>query len=436
MTTKPENVKWVDGLRGFASLLVVFTHICRAFDEELFKPTSAEGAKPRILQYPIIRILFQGRIGVTIFSLVTGYVCALKPLRQCRAGQQDAMFAGVARSAFRRVPRLILPTTMATTMIWFFCQFGVFEVGNRVNSWWVNYTSPNITPYIGNAVMDLIHHLITTWTKSWNVYDNNQWTLLPLLKGSMLVYMFLVATAFCKARYRMILELAMFVYYYISNDSAFGMQFFFGVFLADLSQHPPHQAWCAARKWPSRVLSPVLILIGLLLASYPEDKAQWMRWSEIMGQASVYIFPKDNETPRFYSGIGLEFIALGIHFSAPVKNVLSNKYLLWFGKNSFAVYLLHGSLLRSILVWMYFGFQVPADIKHEDGHVTPGPALKICGRARWYFWLPIWFVILYWVANLWTKYVDPLCARITERMVRYVFEDQPPPSTEKRILPQ
>tara|TARA_R110002060_G_scaffold54678_3_gene65312 strand:- start:33 stop:395 length:363 start_codon:yes stop_codon:yes gene_type:complete len=107
---------------------------------------------------------------------------------------------------------------MATTLIWFFCQFGVFEVGNRVNSWWVNYTSPNITPYIGNAVMDLLHHLITTWTKSWNVYDNNQWTLLPLLKGSMLVYMFLVATAFCKPRYRMILELAMFVYYYISND--------------------------------------------------------------------------------------------------------------------------------------------------------------------------------------------------------------------------
>jgi len=165
-------------------------------------------------------------------------------------------------------------------------------------------------------------------------------------------------------------------------------------------------------------------------------KAQWMRWSEIMGHASVYIFPKDNETPRFYSGIGLEFIALGIHFSAPVKNVLSNKYLLWFGKNSFAVYLLHGSLLRSVLVWMYFGFKVPADIRHEDGHVTPGPPLTICGRARWYFWLPIWFVMLYWIANLWTKYVDPLCARITERLVRYVFEDQPAPNTEKRILPQ
>lgn len=214
------------------------------------------------------------------------------------------------------------------------------------------------------------------------------------------------------------------------------MQFFFGVFLADLSQHPPHQAWCAARKWPGRVLSPFLILIGLLLASYPEDKAQWMTWSRVMGHASVWLFPADNETPRFYSGIGLVFIALGIHFSNAAKNVLSNKYLLWFGKNSFAVYLLHGSLLRSLLVWMYFGIKVPADVKHEDGHVTPGPNLTICGRARWYFWLPIWFVILYWVANLWTKYVDPLCARITEKLVRYVFEEQQDPNSEKRILPQ
>jgi Acyltransferase family len=215
------------------------------------------------------------------------------------------------------------------------------------------------------------------------------------------------------------------------------MQFFFGAFLSDLSQHPPHVAWCAARKWPARFLSPILILFGLLLASYPEDKAQWMAWSEFMGRASIYIFPADNETPRFYSGIGLVFIALGIHFSTLAKNILSNKYLLWFGKNSFAVYLLHGALLRTVLVWMLFGIHTPGDIIHEDGKIEPGPPLKICGRARWYFWLPIWFLILYWVANMWTKYVDPLCARVTEMLVKYVFEEpQTDVDMEKRLLPQ
>ena len=223
-----------------------------------------------------------------------------------------------------------------------------------------------------------------------------------------------------------------------SFAAAFGMQFFFGAFLSDLSQHPPHLNWVAARKWPARVLAPILILFGLLLASYPEDKAQWMPWSTFMGQTSVYIFPADNETPRFYSGVGLIFLTLGIHFSPSAKNVLSLKYLLWLGKNSFAVYLLHGAFLRSVLVWMLFGIRTPADIIHEDGSREPGPPLQICGRARWYFWLPIWFVILYSAANLWTKYVDPWCARLTQKLEKYVFEEpQQDQNVEKGgLLPQ
>jgi hypothetical protein len=221
----------------------------------------------------------------------------------------------------------------------------------------------------------------------------------------------------------------------LTETAAFGMQFFFGTFLSDLSQHAPHVNWVNAREWPSRFLSPILILIGLLLASYPEHNADWMPWSKAMLHMSTWIFPQDPETPRFYSGLGLEFIALGIHFSPPVKNVLSNKYLLWFGKNSFAVYLLHGAILRTVLVWMLFGIKTPANIVKENGEHAPGPNLKICGRLRWYFWLPIWFVILYTVANLWTKHVDPFCARLTQKLEAYVFEEKEN-TQEKRILPQ
>lgn len=250
MTTRQENVKWVDvsyhnilysfqvstvnyynlgiepqfnfcvlqGLRGFASLLVVVTHICRSFDEDLFRPTSAEGASPRIAQLPIIRILFQGRIGVTIFSLVTGYVCALKPIRQFRAGQHEAAFTSIAKSAFRRIPRLVLPTTIATTIIWFICQLGAFKIGNAADSWWLNFTSPNMSPHPWEAVKQLIYHLITTWTNQWNIYDANQWTMLPLLKGSMMIYIMMVGTAYAKAKYRMMVEWAFFIYFYVSND--------------------------------------------------------------------------------------------------------------------------------------------------------------------------------------------------------------------------
>jgi len=199
------------------------------------------------------------------------------------------------------------------------------------------------------------------------------------------------------------------------------MQFFFGVFLSDLSQYKPHVDWMNARTWPSRFLTPPLILFGLLVASYPEHKPEWMPWSNFMLQLSKRIFPHDPETPRFYSGIGLEFIAVGIHLSPAIKNALSNKYLLWFGKNSFAVYLIHGTLLRTVLVYMYYGFFAPGDMIKENGERVRLPNLKLCGRFRFWFWLPIWFVGMYYCAHLWTKHVDPFCARLTAKLEAFVF---------------
>lgn len=217
--------------------------------------------------------------------------------------------------------------------------------------------------------------------------------------------------------------------------AAFGMQFFFGAFLSELAQVPSHTAWMNSRKWPSLVLSPVLIFCGLILASYPEQNPEWMPWSKTMSGLAPLIFPTEAEVPRYYSGLGLEFIALGIHFSPAVKDVLSNKYLLWFGKNSFAVYLLHGTLLRTIFVWMTFGMRLPPDVE-RDGRMVPGPNLPVCGRVRWYISLILWLPILYSVANLWTKHVDPFCARLTQRLERYCFEDQqaPQPPKEKAGL--
>ncbi|ESZ89506.1 hypothetical protein SBOR_10109 [Sclerotinia borealis F-4128] len=409
MTAKHENVKWVDGLRGIASLLVVFTHIARAFDGDLFLPSSGAGLRPRPLQLPILRIIVQGRIGVTIFSLVTGYVCALKPIRQCRAGNQPACFTSISRSAFRRVPRLVLPTTIATVIIWFLCQFGIYKIAKRCDSWWVEATSPDITPYFGDAVKSLLYHLITTWTRGWNIYDGNQWTLLPLLKGAMLVYIFMLGTAGMKPRYRMM-------------STAFGMQFFFGTFLSDLSQHPPHTQWLTTVTWPRYYLAPALILLGLIFASYPEGKPELQAWSQSLYNLSFWIFPNDPDIPRYYSGLGLDLIALGIHFSPSCKDFLSHRYLLWFGKNSFAVYLIHGTLLRTLLIWMLYGVSMPTETVNEEGEMVKG-VLRMGGRVRWYTMMLIWFVILYGLANAWTKWVDPWCGRVTQRWERYVFEE-------------
>src|ERR1700722_9878301 len=110
------------------------------------------------------------------------------------------------------------------------------------------------------------------------------------------------------------------------------MQFFFGMFLADLSNHAPIQQWSNTRPWTRTILSPILLFIGLFLASYPEDKPGWARWSAWLKQLSTYILPQGFDTPRFFTAFGLELITLSIHFSPRLKDLLSNRYFLWLGK--------------------------------------------------------------------------------------------------------
>ncbi|OIW26983.1 hypothetical protein CONLIGDRAFT_493802 [Coniochaeta ligniaria NRRL 30616] len=418
---KEGNVKWVDGLRGIASTLVVLTHIARAFDGDLFLPTSQEDLPPRLLQWPFLRILVQGRIGVTIFAFVTGYVCALKPIRLCLQGNQEAAFTSIGKSALRRVPRLVLPAALATTIIWFLTQFGIFLVAKRCDSWWAGATSPDATPYLGDSVKSLINSIVSTWAHGTNDYDGNQWTLLPLLKGSIWVYVFMVATAFTQQKYRMLLSFGMWMYFFIGSDSAFGMQFFWGVLLADLQNLESANAFLTERRRLCRILSIVFILLGLTIASFPEGHAEWMTWSRIELAILKPILPNDPDFPRFASGIGLELITLGLHFSPWVRDLLSSRYLLWLGKQSFAVYLLHGPLLRWILVWMLYGVSLPADVVNDKGETVPGPALPFPGRARYITALAFWIPLNYGVALLWTTYVDPWCARMTERLVGRVL---------------
>ena len=86
------------GLRGIASFLVVLTHLARAWDYDLFAPRDEEDVDARVLQWPVLRLPWQGRIGVTIFAFLTGYVCALKPTKQARAGDVSDIIYSISRA--------------------------------------------------------------------------------------------------------------------------------------------------------------------------------------------------------------------------------------------------------------------------------------------------------------------------------------------------
>lgn len=208
----------------------------------------------------------------------------------------------------------------------------------------------------------------------------------------------------------------------LTPSAAFGMQFFWGTFLCDLTHSPSFIEKSTTRPHLYKIVSTILIIIGLTLASYPEGEPQRAGWSTALFKLSLHILPPDADIPRFFSGLGLEFVSLGIVMSPRAKTILSSKYLLWLGKNSFAVYLLHGTMLRVVLGWMYFGVVLPAEVKNDQGDLVPG-RLDMPGKVWQAVATAIWLPMLYVVANWWTVYVDPMCARWTVALEKKVWEE-------------
>jgi Acyltransferase family len=201
-------------LRGLASFSVILTHLARAFDYDLFSPADAENTAPRLLQWPFIRLLPQGRIGVALFALLTGYVCALKPLKILQNGERLTALSVVGKSTIRRPVRLILPAAIALVLEWTVAQFGAFEVAHCSDSEFMRHSAVRRAPTLLRELRHLSDALLRTWTDGQQDYDDHQWALLALLNCSLDIYLALGALLFVRHQQRLFLCILIYLYFW------------------------------------------------------------------------------------------------------------------------------------------------------------------------------------------------------------------------------
>lgn len=226
------------------------------------------------------------------------------------------------------------------------------------------------------------------------------------------------------------------------------MQAIYGMFLSDLSYDITFREFVETHKWPRRIVAALLAIIGLFIASYPGEHPEWSVWSNYMFQLAHYIFPPDVNIGKRYTALGIDLIILAIYISPSTKEFLSSRLLLWLGKQSFAVYLVHGTLLRTVLCWMLYGITgQPWEGEPVDGNGQP--ILDENGQPLHPHWLPLrppwvvaisipaWIMIVYLCASLWTAYVDPFCARVTQWLERLMFveEEKDPEALPLNTMP-
>lgn len=443
MSARPNqrNIKWVEGLRGVTSVLVIATHIARALDFPLFWPADTKGGTPRLLQLPYLRIPWQGRIGVPIFAFLTGFVCAYKPIKLAyQQGNAPAALKSVARSAFRRPPRLILPALIATFISFVMSCLGAYKAANHCDSHWVRFDAPDPQPF-GENVKRLISTSITTWTNTENLFDRHQWAMRPLLIGAFQVYIVLAATIGMRFKYRMLVHILMVLYWLINVNAlteTFGAMLALGTLLAELSQHRPtqnliskHQRLC------TYVLAPLIFLIGGYVGSYPAEHEDWAPWSLRLHRFLVnpvdghrtgtFLVPRGTDPLRRSSAFFIMCTAISLFLSPLFQKALSHRVLIWLGHHSFAVYLTHGTILRTVGIWIVYGISgEPWKLagKNPDGSPQEQVWLKPKGRPHKMVAILVFTALTYTAAWAWMKWVDTACARATQWLEKKVFEDE------------
>lgn len=101
-----------------------------------------------------------------------------------------------------------------------------------------------------------------------------------------------------------------------------------------------------------------------------------------------------------FSFIGSAILIFAIHFSPSLRRIFSHPYAVFFGSISFPVYLIHSFLMRSVLVWVFYGI-IPA-----------GPPLirYLLNTAAFLGYLGL----VTWLSVLWRDRVDSACVLITQ----------------------
>lgn len=415
-TTKLRRTAYLDGIRGFAALLVYFLHHqlwAHAIQGGSIKLENTFGwdGEYYLGAFPFIRTFFTGgHYAVATFFVLSGYVLSCKPLMLIQAGDYDSLGSNLASGLFRRWLRLYMPILAVT--FGFLLMPHVFGLSSDFRP------QSNLKDEIWKWYCDL-----KNFTFIWNMggdiildYQKHVWSIPVEMRGSITIWTAVLAFSRCTKNARLACEaLLVFYFMYIVDGAHFAM-FASGMLLCDLD------LLALDKKLPSffysiepykTPLAYLAFIISILLGGIPSNSVEldhmrvspgWYYLSFLKPQAVFdyrWFF-------LFWAAVLLVWCSGRIGW---LKRFFESRFCQYLGRISYMFYLMHGPVL-----WIV-GDRLYAAV----GWVNFSHALTIPGWAdtfpipKWGpFGLEISFIIpqlilmplTFWVAELTTALVD------------------------------
>ncbi|KAJ5772615.1 hypothetical protein N7520_003144 [Penicillium odoratum] len=415
--SRQRSNNWIDGIRGIAATTVVTYHLCSAFAKWLNSPAITEDGEVFIFQQPFFRLIVGGRFAVSLFFLITGYVNSVNFIKLKRNGDHGLVLSKLSKNTIARAGRLVVPTNIAIFMTWLICQLNGFLVASQVDSSWIRVVAAAPGPTLHDAIAGLFRNWVLFWEGGTSPYDPTYWTIPFFLKGSMLVYVTILATTFATPRFTKLLLIFLYSLSWLNGQPLIEMTTYAGMFLAELHADYGSQA-------PSIMPSPIstmMIFSGLFLASFPDDNVAWAPWSRALDSMAQYIVPAGAEVSRYIDSLGTTLFVYGIFFSRDGRRLLSHPFMNFLGRISFPVYLLHDTLIRTVLSWVIYRKSILEKGLHPVDEEGNSMWFKRGGFMTFAIAIPSFYILLVWVAYQWIVHVDPLCEKVITWLGKKAF---------------
>lgn len=342
MLPEKHKLKYIEGIRGLAAIIVVLHHYTLAFYPALNFGNAQQaqignGNIELLFACSPLNIIYNGGFAVCIFFILSGYVLSNKY-------HQTNNPKFLIEYAIKRYFRLLVPVAASIILAYMLINSRLMynaDLGavTKTNDWLSGAfnQSGNIVALIKNMFVDVF------FFKD-NTYNPVLWTMTYELLGSFLIFFFLLIIH--PFKYKMILY-GLLIIILLATENSFYAAFILGVALNKYVIWQQSQA-SKVISMPSWAII-LMLLIGLFFSSYP----MCIDINNTMYGVISFSFLKNDE---FYRVIGSSIIMFAILHSVKMQHILSKKIFSYIGKISFSFYLLHFIIMCSASCYLFTQF--------------------------------------------------------------------------------
>lgn len=366
--TKQHAIAALDGLRGWASLLVFNFHFLFTYTWKIAVGWGFNGENYGIWQLPILHMVVSGHIMVAIFFVISGYVLSYKPLKMIRSRSWEQTFTALASSTFRRALRLYLPSVVGITLVMLAVRAGVYDYSHHViNQGYTiqgtNEQHPPVFKTFSRQYWDYYYTLANlmdpfNWSLYYNYYNPHLWTIPVEFRCSFALFLTMLGTSRLHAPLRMTLVASM-VWFCMRYGRWDVVLFLSGNLMAEADlingtwERPPlPPSATIGPKWLPQQFRPsirkwwiAVFIAGLYFGSCPNIGFKWTPFYMWLWDVTPWTYPEQH---RFPQTIGAVLIVMGINRSPDVQKLFTTPLSQYLGKISFAFYIVHGPILHSL----------------------------------------------------------------------------------------